>query len=98
MKTLKQFLRNIGKNEPEAEKLTRSLMEWMRVSKVESQDSYDDIRLKLADVTRPFEKPSDLQSFFTSDNPPYGHFRAVMCALELRASQMYRIILGLPAK
>lgn len=96
MGTLKQFVCRYCKNDADAERLTRSLMEWLRESRIESRDSLDGLRRKLDELIRPFGKPSDLEEFFASENPPFDHFRAVMCILGLRFSKMCRILLDIP--
>lgn len=96
MGTLKQFLRRHCNDEADAERLSRSLMEWLRVSRIESRDSLDDLGRKLEELSKPFGTPSDLEEFFASENPPFDHFRAVMHVLGLRFSKMCRILLDIP--
>lgn len=97
MRTLKQFVIRYGKkNEAEPEEFTRTLMQWLRECRAESQYSLDEISRMLADDTPDLFQPADLESFFASDNPRWLHFWAVVRALGEPFSEVTRIIDGLP--
>jgi hypothetical protein len=97
MRTLKQFVIRYGKkNEAEAEEFTRTLMQWLRECRAESQYSLDEISRMLADDTPDLFQPADLESFFASDNPRIYDYLAVVSVLGESLLEVLGIIGGLP--